>query len=627
MTRINDFLLKHGILIKDNPCISPDFCLNWAALAAKLQAGAPTKDWSAVITHEPSRFALPSGQVRLLECPDTGDHCWFVDGGKGDLLADGVHLGGQRWAYPASWANLLTLKNLVQAYDPQCTIFPTASQPLDRSSLGIGARFTTLHWPGVDWAMAALELPLTANQNSIPRELVYDVDVMLDDKLDTCLFPFIGGEVPEGHQGQSVEGMSHGCVLEKLKHGFHRRHIPWGFNADHQPIGGKYDPREDALVRGCLLATYITFDLSPELAETTIDDVDTAFAAIDSDLTGAVRSRVADAGIELEDAAFKQLMTHVWPAIEKMCARDAKYAAARNAAFSTELGRAYFRELSIDELPGLTTPATLATMLALCEALNMRVNFVAPAFGFQKNFPYEDQAELEHLVSSAWTVCKTFGVSIGFHSGSGKSAENYQLCGQITGGALEIKTSGRYTYEMGVALSRSSDAGDQQLWQDWYAFTRELALGSAFGRDETERTMARSFIDRTLSDAGRPAVEYSDEASVRAALQALEPNPDHMLWFEYNFLYVLAADGSTDKAKLGDHGPAGYAQRARFYGISPSGRLEFDEAVARYIIFLANTTGLRPATICEAATTKLDAYTDYADLLADIAPVPIAVLQ
>ena len=34
-------------------------------------------------------------------------------------------------------------------------------------------------------------------------------------------FPFIGSSIPEGHQGQSVEGMSHGSVIAKLKHGFH----------------------------------------------------------------------------------------------------------------------------------------------------------------------------------------------------------------------------------------------------------------------------------------------------------------------------------------------------------------------------------------------------------------------
>ena len=45
---------------------------------------------------------------------------------------------------------------------------------------------------GLDWAMSRLGIGLTANQNSIPRELVYDVDAMLSDNLDSVPFPFIG---------------------------------------------------------------------------------------------------------------------------------------------------------------------------------------------------------------------------------------------------------------------------------------------------------------------------------------------------------------------------------------------------------------------------------------------------
>ena len=97
--------------------------------------------------------------------------------------------------------------------------------------------------------MSQLNVSLTANQNSIPRELVYDVDEMLDDNLMQVRFPFIGADVPEGHQGQSIEGMSHGSVLSKLKTGFHRKQNPWGFNADHQPVvGGIFYERAQALV-------------------------------------------------------------------------------------------------------------------------------------------------------------------------------------------------------------------------------------------------------------------------------------------------------------------------------------------------------------------------------------------
>ena len=61
-------------------------------------------------------------------------------------------------------------------------------------------------------------------------------------------------------------------------------------------------------------------------------------------------------------------------------------------------------------------------MLAFCAAMDMPINFIAPAFGFQKNMPYPDNTALRALIEKQWAVCKQFGASIGFHSGSGKSA-------------------------------------------------------------------------------------------------------------------------------------------------------------------------------------------------------------
>ena len=472
--------------------------------------------------------------------------------------------------------------------------------------------------------MSALNLGVTANQNSIPRELVFDVDAMLEGRLDTVPFPFIGTSVPEGHQGQSVEGMSHGCVLSKLKTGFHRRRIAWSFNADHQPIGGKFDAREDALVRGCVLASYITFDLSPELAQTQVPADAAAWvkAHVPRDLVDRVRSRVASVGLTLNEAEFSKLLAYVWPALEKMKRRDDKYRAAREKAFTTETGRQYLRELSIDELPGLTTPETTAAMLSLCEALGMRINFVAPAFGFQKNTPYPDNTALRALIEKQWAVCRAFDASIGFHSGSGKSAENYQVMGSVTGGHLEIKTSGRYTYEMGVALSTSKNPQDAALWRDWYRFTLDMAMAGAFSSDATEQKMARTFITTALAGSpsgGTPADDLFDSpTSCRRALEALPPSPDYMFFFEYNFLYVLAAGGRPDKTALGDHSPAGYAQRARFYTISPEARLNFAKAVADYIVFLAATTGLVEANRCATAAARLERYTSLDEMLSEI---------
>jgi hypothetical protein len=618
MSAINAFLLKHDLRIRSNPCISPDFCLDWAGLAAKVAAGG------GLTAHEPSRFATAHGSWTLLEDPATGDCAWRLAPGPGAAPDwDGGTAGpdGARY-FPASFANLLRLKNAVQTFDPESTIFPSAGGRLGESTLGIGARFTTLHWPAVEWAMAHLGIGVTANQNSIPRELVYDVDAMLEGRLDTVPFPFIGANVPEGHQGQSVEGMRHGCVLSKLKTGFHRRRIAWSFNADHQPIGGKFDAREDQLVAGSVLASYITFDLSPELAVGTppADAAGWVRARVPADIVDRARQRVAAAGLTIDAAAFFSLLASAWPALEKMQRRDGKYAAARARLFTTAVGRAYLRELSIDELPGLTTPETTAIMLALCEVLGMPIHFVAPAFGFQKNMPYPDNAALERLIGTQWAVCARFGASIGFHSGSGKSAANYAVMGRVTGGRLEIKTSGRYTYEMGRALHDSPQASDQALWRDWYRFTLELALLGAFSADATEQKMARVFVADALGKAGRPTEVFASAAQCRAALEALSASPEHMFWFEYNFLFVLAAQGRPVKAALGDHTAAGYAQRARFYSISDAGRLNFARNVAAYIVFLAETTGLAAGPVCAAARARLERYASLEALLADIAP-------
>lgn len=601
MSAINSFLLEHSLRLATNPCISPDFCLDWPGLSARLREGREMTD------HTASRFALAGGFLRLVEDVH-GDCAWIFEGTPMPDLQDGIALPGGATAFPATYENLLRLKNLAQTADPDCTVFPKAAGSLPRQSLGIGSRFTTLHWPGVCWAMKELGLSVTACQNSIPRELVYDTGEMMAGRLGKIAFPFIGCDVPEGHQGQSVQGLAHGAILTFLKAGFHQSRIPWGFNADHQPIGGAFDSREDALVEGSLLASYITFDLSPELTctkppATAEERAAWVAAQVPAATLTALRAGLAALSVEPSDEALAELLCTVWPALVKMKRRDEKYRAAREKAFTTDIGRAYVRELSVDELPGLTTPETLATLLVLCREMAMPVQFVAPAFGFQKNLPYPDNAALETMIRRAWTICEPLGVSIGFHSGSGKSAENYRVLGAVTGGRLEIKTSGRYTYEMGRALAASSQPADQALWSDWHAFTRELSTVGAFSDDPTERKMARGFLLQTLEGAGEEI--FASPETCRAALKARPASPEDVFWFEYNFLYVLAAEGRAEKAALGDHGPAGYRQRARFYRISPEARTLFAKRVADYIIFLAETTGMVSETRAAQARTAL----------------------
>ena len=634
--RINDFLLRNNVFPLHNPAISPDMTLDFDGLVDLIEEEketlAPVRDHSSaeaaasrlqrLILWHKSNFRIGNAAFFVIESKATGNCALITTSGEVPEFEDTVRVGPKIHVVPLSWSNLIRLKNLVLETDPESTIFPRAEARLRKTSLGIGARFTTLHWPAVAWAMQALDMPVTANQNSIPRELVYDVEAMLENRLAKVPFPFIGASVPEGHQGQSVQGMSHASIITLLKLGFHHHKIPWGFNADHQPIGGRFDAIEQQLVEGSLFASYITYDMSPELSlhkpmENPLD-LEAAFRDIvEPGVFEAVVKRVASIPLDIPIADSKKLVTYLTPAMKKVKRRDGLYLDIRRKLFTSGAGQQLIKELSIDELPGETTPQTLAVCLALVEAMEMRFDFIAPNIGFQKNIPYADNAALEKKIAALFSIAASFGVSIGFHSGSGKSADNYRTMGSTTKGRFEVKTSGRYTYEMGKALSRSTDPEDQRLWADWYAFTKELALKGAFSEDAAQRNYAREFIASSLKHEGVPSeMVFESPRRLGQTLDNIKPSPDHALWFEYNFLFVLAGKGSIDR--LGDHSPEGYEQRSRFYRISNQARLLFAQHVARYILFLAESTGIASAGIVEEARNKLASFKSYEALLDDI---------
>ena len=136
MSAINRFLLDNDLRLSTNPCVSPDFCLDWPALCAELQAGKLLK------VYPKSRFETAAGAWTLLENAQ-GDCAWRLQG-RTDALTGGVDIPDGEQAFPATFENLLRLKNLVQEHMPQSTIFPTATDKLGRSTLGIGARFRNL---------------------------------------------------------------------------------------------------------------------------------------------------------------------------------------------------------------------------------------------------------------------------------------------------------------------------------------------------------------------------------------------------------------------------------------------------------------------------------------------------
>ena len=139
MVAINEFLVANDLRIARNPCVSPDFCLDWASLSADL------RDGTGIETYPKSHFTTADGDW-WLAANAQGDHAWLLEGGSAPLEGPAVDLADGRRAYPATWRNLLVLKNRIQEADPGATIFPTAEGRLGRSTIGVGARFT---WPAV----------------------------------------------------------------------------------------------------------------------------------------------------------------------------------------------------------------------------------------------------------------------------------------------------------------------------------------------------------------------------------------------------------------------------------------------------------------------------------------------
>jgi hypothetical protein len=230
--------------------------------------------------------------------------------------------------FPATWENLLRLKNLVQEHDAGSTIFPSAAGDLGGSTLGIGARFTTLHWPAVEWAMSALELgsrrtrtasPASSSTTSTPCSRAGSArsrSLHRDERARGPPGPERGGDEPRVRAVEAEDGLPPAPDRLELQ-----RRPPAGRRRVRRPRGRA---RRD----GCLLASYITFDLSPELARRSRE------AGRDRPGPGGQGARAGRRrGLALEDAAFGGLMCTVWPAVEKMKRRDEKYREARREGF------------------------------------------------------------------------------------------------------------------------------------------------------------------------------------------------------------------------------------------------------------------------------------------------------
>src|SRR5450755_4207056 len=99
MSKINEFLLQNELRIAQNPCVSPDFCLDWPSLRETLRRDG------AVQRHALSEVQTAFGSFTLAE-DRAGDHAWLLRGDATraeSALSDGVLLPSGEVAFPATW--------------------------------------------------------------------------------------------------------------------------------------------------------------------------------------------------------------------------------------------------------------------------------------------------------------------------------------------------------------------------------------------------------------------------------------------------------------------------------------------------------------------------------------------
>jgi hypothetical protein len=130
--------------------------------------------------------------------------------------------------------------------------------------------------------------------------------------------------------------------------------------------------------------------------------------------------------------------------------------------------------------------------------------------------------------------------------------------------------------------------------------------------------MARTFITDALAKTGRSTEPFATDRNARRPRVA-HPEPEHMFWFEYNFLYVLA--GGRPRREIRVRRPLARPATSSALASTRSaneGRLNFARNIASYLIFLAENTGLASAAACAAARTLLGRYTSLDAMLADV---------
>jgi hypothetical protein len=291
--------------------------------------------------------------------------------------------------------------------------------------LGLGGRPGALASTSAMLTIDALGIEASAVQGSVFRELRPD----FADPENT-LVEYKGiGRVPVGHTGMTVEGQLLVAVQERMRLGLAG---PYVADADHIPLTGSDD------------AALGAFRAFIENAR------DRTFFTVDPHVCMHPREAAPENKFATLIPAFKRAAEVI---------QEVKGTAP------------YVIELSIDEAPGMTTPAELALLLRAFGGAGMPLFSIAPAIGFDKK-DQDGKALRESLratLPALHRLAVDHGLLLGIHSGDGKGRDTLATIGDLTHAQVWYKVSpDRQRLLFNILVGSPPSSPERRLFEDLF---------------------------------------------------------------------------------------------------------------------------------------------------------------
>ncbi len=307
--------------------------------------------------------------------------------------------------------------------------------------LGLGNRMGKIESTSAMLAMEELGITASAVQASVFRELR---PKYIDP--EGFLVEYKGiGMVPIGHTGMTIEEQFVESIVDRVRHDIT---VPFAADADHIPLKGDSPQDIDEFHR-----------LVAEAQDRTVFTIDPHFC------------------LDHAAAAPADRFCRVLPAYDRAVAQIAR----------VKGGSPYVIELSIDESPGVTTPAELEYLVGKVVDRSIPLFSIAPAIGFDKKD--QDSSELarglQKLLPQLNQIARDNGLLLGIHSGDGKGRETRKTIGDATDGNVWYRIAPERQRMFFKLLSDSSRGSDERtLFEELFHRLEELVREGLGSKDK-----------------------------------------------------------------------------------------------------------------------------------------------